>query len=379
MNALGHTTKRWISTRSRHHGGNPMCSGYIHRVLTNPVYIGKIAHTRRVQSDAAPSRDRSTTDVHDGLHEPIITRDVWDRVQERMARVVREAATGWTHTHLLKGKLKAADGRAMSPAHVTKQRASGVTTRVPYYVSQRAIKHGYAACPLKSINAKHVDDLVRALVLDHVASTGHQWPVDDPSKRDLAIRDLIERVVVTPESLDIELVSERLEALATQPATPKRSRGKPDQPDALRRAAVPFRPEVTERGRLTILTLAIQIKKLDGRRMLVGPDGQDLLTSHGIDQPREPNPTLVRALARAHAWHRELVRTGESIKMLAERLGEHESRMHAVLALTQLGPDVTRAILIGSLPPGVTLKRLLAAAQRLDWTAQKSTLRIAAS
>jgi hypothetical protein len=113
--------------------------------------------------------------------------------------------------------------------------------------------------------------------------------------------------------------------------------------------------------------------------MLVGPDGQDLLTSHGIDEPRDPNPTLIRALAQAYAWHRELVRTGESLKALAERLGEHESRMHALLPLTQLGPDIVRAILIGSLSQGVTLKRLLAAAQRFDWNAQKSTLRIAAS
>jgi hypothetical protein len=58
-------------------------------------------------------------------------------------------------------------------------------------------------------------DHARALVLDHVASTGFQWPVDDPSKRDLAMRDQIERVVVTPESLAIELASERLAALAT--------------------------------------------------------------------------------------------------------------------------------------------------------------------
>jgi hypothetical protein len=193
------------------------------------------------------------------------------------------------------------------------------------------------------------------------------------------MRDQIERVVVTPESLAIELVRERLEALTSvRPATPNRARGKPGQPDPLRPAA-PFRPEVSERGRLTILTLAIQIKKLDGRRMLVGPDGQDLLASHGIDQPRQPNPTLIRALAQAYEWHRELVRTGESIKVLAERRGEHVSRMHALLPLAHLGPDIVRAILTGSLPPGVTLKRLLAAAQRLDWNAQKSALRIAAS
>ncbi len=46
-----------------------MTSGQIHHTLTNPIYIGKIRH-----------KDK----IHDGLHEAIISSDLWQRVQDRL-------------------------------------------------------------------------------------------------------------------------------------------------------------------------------------------------------------------------------------------------------------------------------------------------------
>jgi site-specific DNA recombinase len=49
LNAKGHTTKRWTSSRGKEHGGRPLTAAFLYRVLTNPVYIGKIA-----RADALP-------------------------------------------------------------------------------------------------------------------------------------------------------------------------------------------------------------------------------------------------------------------------------------------------------------------------------------
>jgi hypothetical protein len=195
-----------------------------------------------------------------------------------------------------------------------------------------------------------------------------------------------------PRSITLELVTERLDALPTidgeiacstttrerhRQATEPRafeSRAADSNMDGRRPTRTPFKPDVTHRGVLTVLSLEMQIKKLDGRRMLVSPDGHDLLASHGVERDPTPNLTLIRPLAQAHAWHRELNRTGETIEVLAKRLGEHPQRMHHLLPLTQLGPRVIDAVLTGRLAPSVTLKRLLAAARRLRWDAQERML-----
>jgi site-specific DNA recombinase len=411
MNELGHTTRRWTSTRSRTHGGNAITPLFVYRTLTNPVFVGVIAHTRAMSRDtslattprASASRTKSSgggaashvatprdTELYPGLHEPIIPRDLWDRVQETMARIERDtadlASRGWTHTHLLGGKLKDGGGRAISPSHIKRVAAPG-TRATPYYKTQKSMREGGSACPLRSLNARLLDDLVRALILDHLASirrqlalnapsTGLRRPIDGPSTRDLALRALIHRVVITPRSITLELVTDRLEALPTIDGESSRaaSRQRESETTEPRPARTPFKPDVAHRGVLTVLSLEMQIKKLDGRRMLVSPDGHDLLASHGVERDPTPNLTLIRPLAQAHAWHRELNRTGETIEVLAKRLGEHPQRMHHLLPLTQLGPRVIDAVLTGRLAPSITLKRLLAAARRLRWDAHEHML-----
>jgi len=44
----------------------------------------------------------------------------------------------------------------------------GTTTGGRSVVSQKAIKHGYKSCEIKTINAKHFDELVRAIVLNYL-------------------------------------------------------------------------------------------------------------------------------------------------------------------------------------------------------------------
>ena len=41
--------------------------GALHSILTNPVYIGKIRHIDK---------------IHDGLHDAIISQELWDAVQD---------------------------------------------------------------------------------------------------------------------------------------------------------------------------------------------------------------------------------------------------------------------------------------------------------
>ncbi|MEO0632045.1 MAG: recombinase family protein, partial [Planctomycetota bacterium] len=166
LDEAGYTTKHWVSSTGREHGGKPLSQKYVHGILTNPVYIGKITHARD-----------GKTEVYDGRHEPIVDQVVWDHAHQLIGHRDTKSLHRWTHPHLLKGKLRTSDGFAVSPTSthrpLTKRgstaRGRGQKRLVRYYVSQKALKHGFKSCRIKSINAEHLDDLVRAMVLDQLA------------------------------------------------------------------------------------------------------------------------------------------------------------------------------------------------------------------
>ncbi len=70
--------------------GQPLNNSQVHRMLTNPYYIGKIRHLGI---------------VYDGVHEPLVSEDTWYRVQEILAARRLAGDRSWRHTHYLKGLL----------------------------------------------------------------------------------------------------------------------------------------------------------------------------------------------------------------------------------------------------------------------------------
>lgn len=80
--------------------GKPLHSKYLHRLLTNPVYIGKITHKGK---------------TYDGQHIPIVDQSLWQAVQQAMKKQSKKD-TSLHATFLLKGKLRHYQNPAMSPA-----------------------------------------------------------------------------------------------------------------------------------------------------------------------------------------------------------------------------------------------------------------------
>ncbi|MEM1424011.1 MAG: recombinase family protein, partial [Planctomycetota bacterium] len=350
------TTKKWTSSTGRTHGGKPVTRKYLHTLVTSPVYIGKITHTPKAGGP---------TEVYDGQHEPIVPMALWTKAQSLIGSQDRDTQHRWSHPHLLKGKLRTSTGEAMSPSSTQRPLTKRGETRqkrlVPYYVSQRAIAHGFDACPLKSVNAQHLDDLVRAVMLDHIAIDALN--TQPPEVRDHWIRETIGGVVLAPESMTIHLSNDAINRVSRHEfgALPN---DVPNRPTCHRV------PNVNEEAGIRVLTLPIQIKKHDGRRVILDPEGRDLVF------PDRPEPTLhiVDAIGLAYRWHDELLKSGESIRQFASRTGIARTRIMRLLPLTQLGPESLGHALRGTLPPSVTLEDLLRAADDLDWSRQTQSL-----
>ncbi|MGJ8636014.1 MAG: recombinase family protein [Phycisphaerales bacterium] len=356
LNETGHTTKLWTSKSGTVRGGRPLSQKYIHGVLTNQLYIGKITHTRG-----------DHTEIYEGLHEAIIDQATWDTAQDLMTKQDRKNLHRWTHPHLLKGKLRTSDGFAMSPTStqrpLTKKNETNQKRLVRYYISQKAIKHSFKNCPIKTINAEHLDELVRGLVLGYLAQTD----LDQQSTevRDRWIRKIIHEVALAPDSITVQLDTKKIEQIQrhTFKSPPKEI---PSRPVCLRR------PEVDDRGEHIELKLQLQIKKLDGRRLLLSPNGHDLI----IPSKPEPKQHIVDAIGLAYRWQDQIIQSKLYIEAFAESQGVSRTRVRKLLPLTRLGPDVLRRALTGTLPSSITLDDLLVASKQLDWTRQATELGI---
>jgi site-specific DNA recombinase len=139
----GWTHKRWKSRKGIELGGEPFTRTSLHRLLTNPIYIGKVKYKH---------------EVFDGEQPAIVDAGVFRRVQSTLQR---NGATGGAPVRnqfgaLLKGLLRCVPcDCAMSPAHTTKGEK-----RYRYYTCSSAQKKGWDTCPSKSIPAAEIEELV---------------------------------------------------------------------------------------------------------------------------------------------------------------------------------------------------------------------------
>ena len=112
-----------IDGAGRSTGGGVFSRGHIYKILTNPIYVGRITHKGQ---------------VHEGQHPPIVTQDLWDQVQQSLRDHVgatRIKRTRQSSEALLVGKLFDDRGNRMSPTWARKG-----SKRWRYYVSQAALQ-----------------------------------------------------------------------------------------------------------------------------------------------------------------------------------------------------------------------------------------------
>lgn len=102
LNQNGYHTKAWVPRGGKLRGGKAFQKSSIQRILTNPVYIGKVAH-------------HAKNKVYVGRHEPIVPRNIWEAVQDTVRRRITnpQAFSHYqTHQTVLAGKLYDDKGQA---------------------------------------------------------------------------------------------------------------------------------------------------------------------------------------------------------------------------------------------------------------------------
>jgi DNA invertase Pin-like site-specific DNA recombinase len=329
--------RRGITTRARtlssgaRYGGGRFSRGALATMLQNRVYIGEVEHREQVYA---------------GEHQPIIERELWDRVQELLAANRRERRTTsrLTETSLLTGMIRDGLGRRMSPTHATKG-----TRRYRYYVSREdeaLADHRLWRLPAHALEQIVVERLGVAV-----------------GEGDLLIQRLY---AASGEST--ELVRQRCWKLVERLscATPIQARS---IFEALAVEAQLHDDRIMigfDAGALLTLTLGSDAQVLplqlqDASRIMITVPvairrrGQELRLVH---QPSGPVPgevdaTLVALITRAHQARVTLMERHEEVSD-AER--PHLTRL---ARLSYLAPDLQAAILDGRLPSQLSARQLL--------------------
>ena len=123
-------------------------------------------------------------------------------------------------------------------------------------------------------------------------------------------------------------------------------------------------------GETLTLRIPMRFQRHGGRKLIVGPDGEE----NWAPLPTGPDTTLIRSLGRAHRWKR-LIENGTygSIKELATAEKVNDSYVCRILRLTLLAPDIVDVILNGRQPKILQLKDLMRHVPT-EWAKQRRAL-----
>lgn len=139
----GWRTKQWVTRKGVIEGGQPFTKGRLYRLLTNPIYIGKIDFKNQ---------------IYDGEHDAIVGVPTWEDVQHILQQNGRNggADVRSTDSALLKGLLRCASCHAAMIRTYTTKNAH----RSPHYTCTEAQQRGRGKCEEKPVSEYSIKAMV---------------------------------------------------------------------------------------------------------------------------------------------------------------------------------------------------------------------------
>lgn len=182
----GINAKKWLTAKGRTKGGRPIAKMSMHRILRDKIYIGQI-------------ENKKEGTFAKGEHEPIISEELFNRVQIALANNANNKSPSTRAPNILTGKLFNHNG-----IKFINQRTSGKGKKTAYYYATKGFY----------LTAARVDEIVIKTITDFLNSDMSGLPINMAAtlkrinitnmnfaeKRNL-IQSLVEKVVYSQEQL----------------------------------------------------------------------------------------------------------------------------------------------------------------------------------
>ena len=278
-------------------GGVPFTHGPLGSLLKNRTYLGEIVHYDK---------------YYPGEHQPIIEKDLFERVQARMADNTRNRrANRLSSPALLMGKIFDDNENLMAPSYSMKG-----TNRYRYYFSRALIEgRRKAAGSIRRVSGPEVEELIV-----HALSANQSHGETDAEQ---LIQTFVKRIIVRPGEILINLTSEG-----------------------------------TERFQRPTLSIDWTQKPKRVKRQIILPHADETKDQRPIRAERRKS--LLQAIGKSRQWLRELADgTVEGPEQLATREGRSKRSVNMLLSLAFVSPEIVEAAMCGQLPRGINLTRLL--------------------
>ena len=341
LDRRGVVSKLRVSRRGVRSGGRSFSRGALYELLANPIYLGEIRH----KGERYP-----------GQHEPLLDRELWERVQRRLREGMRRDGEfpSTRPRSPLAGKVFDETGE---PLYV--QGAVTRGRRYRYYVS-RALVRGSAA--------KHQRGWrLPAAELEHAVLTAAQIILNDQRAILKALDahgngDDLEQVLAAARDLYQRLYAEDAGAVLAEIIH------KVQVAETGLRVTVVVAAELNpgRKSRLRELPLSYLLPMKLARR------GVELrLVFDGLtDKPRQVDAALLKAFARARCWFDQIA-SGEvrSLVAIARREGLRKRYVTRLTRLAFVAPGLVEAVAAGRAPVDLNLQMLMDGRLEiaLDW------------
>lgn len=331
-------------------GGARFSRGQIHRILTAPLYAGRISHK---------------DEVYEGLHEAIIKPDNWADMQTRLegnagGRLRRQPGEAKRspirHVSPLAGKLFDETGDRLTPSHA---KARG--RRLRYYVSRRLITK------MGDVPPQHPGWRLPALPLEKA--------IGSAIAAHLIVQQRSHRLLATPDVAQLRALTAKLTLLIARLET-----GHSETLTSLVER-IDFKTGQLW-GHIPIHALANALK-VDAS--LIDPDSLTYtapftIKRRGIEakivcgvSKAKVDEILVREIARAFDW-RKRMEGGCVPKTIADELGWTTAPIRKRMKLAFLSPRIVQSILDGTQPADFSVNALIHHDIPLNWADQEEKL-----
>ncbi len=143
----GLKTRKWVSSAGGGHGDRFFTAGHLYRILSNPIYIGRVPHKKQ---------------SYPGLHRGIVSQDIWDATQKLLSDNTQGARQKRARTkgrlNILSGLIIDAQGRKFVSSHTSKK-----GKKYRYY-----LRKGSETEKVKAVRipAKDLEDFVRYTLVE---------------------------------------------------------------------------------------------------------------------------------------------------------------------------------------------------------------------
>ena len=337
------------STTGRYYGGTSLGRGQLYRLLSNPIYLGKIVH-----------KDQ----IFPGQHPAIISQELWDQVQAKLSsnlqgHKLRQSAPS---DSLLTGLVFDDAGHRLVPSHSQKH-----SKRYRYYLSKPLVTQSRGDAP-KGLRIP-ADDLEKVVIEE----LGH-WLRDTNALIDALsidaqhMQSFAERTVGIADQLQVANTQryEWIQQLITKVIVSSESITLEVNPASLQ---LDLSPQVKDLKTIC-LQVPIQINRC-GFAMRLIIDGNQTVG-------QAPDQRLIASIRKAQDWLGQLT-SGKTTSLGAIAKAEGVTTTHVTNIINRafLAPDIVRMILNGTQPATLTsdsLKKLLPLP--LDWEEQRQLLGI---